>query len=326
MFIDETEITVAAGDGGNGCFSHLREKYKPKGRPSGGNGGRGGHILVEGSSHLHTLQDMSYRKTYRAERGDHGKGSDKYGKEGEDCVIHLPLGTMIFDADTGGLLLDCLEHGARSIIAKGGRGGRGNAALATSRNRNPQWAEEGKPGERKRLRLVLKVLADIGLVGRPNAGKSTFLSAISRARPKIAEYPFTTTRPHLGIVRVPGAHESFVVADIPGLIEGSHEGKGLGTRFLRHIERTRILAIMVEPSGENPEAVARSLVGELSHYSEALAHKPAMFILTKSDLLGPALHDTAPPSWVRMSAVTGEGVDRAVREMKKILDENRAEE
>jgi GTP-binding protein len=323
MFIDETTIRVKAGDGGNGCYAHDRQKYHPKGRPSGGSGGRGGHVFVEGSPQLHTLQDIAYHRSYRAERGQHGKGSYKTGANGKDLVLQAPLGTIITDMDSGEILFDCVEKDRRHLIARGGRGGKGNADLANPRNPNPERAEYGKPGVQRRLKFELKTLADVGLVGRPNAGKSTFLARISRAHPKVADYPFTTTQPNLGIVK-PSDYESFVVADIPGLIEGSHEGKGLGIRFLRHIERTRVLAVMVDSNEENPLAAADTLIDELSRYSELLAAKPKCFILTKTDVLPPE-REPAPDGWLRMSAVTGEGVQEALAALRQLLRDSEAD-
>jgi GTP-binding protein len=319
MFIDEAIIAIKAGDGGNGCFAYSRDSHKPKGPPAGGNGGRGGHIYVEGNYHLHTLQDVAYHKTYKASRGTHGKGSNQYGRNGEDTVIPIPLGTAVYDEETGRMLLDCLEDGQRVLVARGGRGGRGNAALANRNNPQPQQVEPGKPGEAKRMRLELKVLADIGLVGRPNAGKSTFLSRISHAHPKIADYPFTTTVPHLGIVKTQQGFGSYVVADIPGLIEGSHTGKGLGVRFLRHIERTKMLAILVECLSPDPQADANVLIEELTHYSPLLAEKPKVFILTKADLIDSAPVKKAPHDWMVMSAVTGHGVQEVLRRFEEMI-------
>ncbi len=320
MFIDETVISIKAGDGGNGCYAHDRQKYIPKGRPSGGSGGRGGHVIVEVSAQLHTLQDVAYHRSYRAERGAHGQGSQKTGRNGKDIILPVPVGTIIQDAETDEILLDCVRDGKQHIIARGGRGGRGNFALASSRNPNPERCEAGKPGEGRTLRMVLKVLADVGLVGRPNAGKSTFLSRISRAHPKIADYPFTTTTPNLGIVRI-NDYDSFVVADIPGLIEGSHEGKGLGIRFLKHIERTRVLAIMVESTADDPQTEADQLLHELTQYSPLLAHKPKFFIMTKSDLLSNSDRE-CPDGWYSLSAVSGEGVQKVLRECKKLIDKH----
>ncbi len=319
MFIDEAVIKIKAGDGGNGCYSHHRMKYKPRGKPDGGNGGRGGNIIIEASQHVHTLQDVSYHHLYKAERGQHGKGSDKYGKHGSDIIIPVPAGTLLLDDATQQLLFDFVSVGDRFVAALGGRGGRGNAALITRNNPNPQHAEYGKPGEEKTLRLNLKVLADVGLVGRPNAGKSTFLSAVSKAHPKIADYPFTTTQPNLGIVKLHDQYESFVVADIPGLIEGSHEGKGLGIRFLKHIERTRVLAIMVESLAEDPEAEATLLINELKQYSPILAAKPKCFILTKSDLFL-AEEQQLPTGWFSISSVQKEGLKETLSQLKNLLD------
>jgi len=319
MFIDETVIQVKAGNGGNGCYAHERQKYKPKGRPSGGDGGRGGHIFVVGSQNIHTLQDTAYHRHYRAVRGTHGKGSNKTGKNGEDIYLPIPLGTIVYDDETGEIIIDCLKENKPALIARGGRGGRGNATLSTPRNPNPEYVEPGKPGEEKRVRMELKVLADIGLVGRPNAGKSTFLSKISNAHPKIAEYPFTTTKPHLGIVRLLNEYSSFVVADIPGIIEDCHKGRGLGIRFLRHIERTKILAILVDAVSENPQKDADVLLNELAQYSEALVQKPKCFILTKIDALPKETIHNVPSDWLKMSSVTGEGVQTVVQHFKRLL-------
>jgi GTPase len=321
MFIDETIIEVKAGDGGNGCFAHQREKFKPRGSPSGGNGGNGGSIYIVGSAQMHTLRDADYRKKYIASRGAHGQGSNKYGKNGEDALFTVPLGTVVYDATTGDLLFDCLKEGERALVAQGGRGGRGNASLVSRKNPNPDHATPGKPGEVKKLRLVLKTLADVGLVGRPNAGKSTYLSKISKAQPKIADYPFTTKEPYLGIVRIPGGYESFVVADIPGLIEGSHKGKGLGIRFLKHIERTKILAVLVPSLSEDPEAEAKMLMHELAQYSPALADKPKCFFLSKSDLLPQDESDKIPKGWYGISSITGAGIPASLLLLKKMLDE-----
>ena len=321
MFIDETTIEIKAGDGGNGCHSYEKAKYKPKGRPDGGNGGRGGSIFLAGSEQVHTLQDVAYRRRYTAERGAHGKGKNQAGKSGEDVVIPVPLGTIVYDDVSGEIILDCLSGGKQELIAKGGRGGRGNASLVSRYNPNPQFCEPGHPGEEKQLRLVLKVLADVGLVGRPNAGKSTFLSRISHARPKIADYPFTTKEPHLGIVKNQSGPfgSSYVVADIPGLIEDCHKGKGMGIQFLRHIERTSVLAIMVEATSEDPIGDANILLNELSHYSEHLAAKPKCFIMTKTDLSGGDDTIKIPDGWIGMSAVTGDGVDAVLREIETVL-------
>ncbi len=319
MFIDETVIEVQAGDGGNGCCAYERTRSRPKGRATGGSGGRGGHIVIRGSSQLHTLQDCSYRRHYRAERGAHGKGSNWTGRSAEDVTIDVPLGTMVYDTATETLLHDCVHDGRTFVVARGGWGGRGNADLVSRKNPSPQGAEHGQAGQCLKLRLTLKVLADVGLVGRPNAGKSTLLSRISRARPAIADYPFTTTEPHLGIVAFAESFDSMVVADIPGLIEDSHKGKGLGIRFLRHIERTRVLAVMVESTSQDPRGDADVLVSELRAYSEVLAAKPICFVLSKTDLL--AEGHTAPPGWVALSSVTGQGLDELLSTLRSMLRE-----
>lgn len=324
MFIDQTFIIVNAGNGGNGCFAYLREKYRPRGGPSGGNGGRGGHIYFMGSHHLHTLQDAAYHKKLAAARGQHGMGSNKFGKDAKDITIPLPLGTVVYDAESGELLLDCIAEGEKVIIARGGRGGRGNASLVSRKNPLPPRAEEGFPGEVKRLRLELKMLADVGLVGRPNAGKSTLLSCISKAKPKVAAYPFTTMQPYLGYVSIPGTYESFVVADIPGIIEDSHKGKGLGIRFLRHIERTKVLAIMVDALAENPLAEAKLLVKELRAYSPELAKKPKIYILTKNDIIDPDVKTVLPRGWISISAVTGNNMSELVMRFWKTVVSERA--
>ncbi len=326
MFIDETTVELHAGDGGNGCFAYERQKYKPKGRPDGGDGGRGGNVYICGSSQVHTLYDVAFKRRYVAERGGHGKGKNQTGRNGRDITITVPLGTIVYDAETGMVLADCLTEGKKELIARGGRGGRGNASLSTPRNPNPDRCEAGKPGERKTVRLELKLLADVGLVGRPNAGKSTFLSRISNARPKIADYPFTTKEPHLGIVRMKEGYDSFVVADIPGIIEDCHTGKGLGIRFLRHIERTGTLAVLIEAPSPDPLKEAEMLLNELGHYSRALLEKPRIFILTKKDIIeNPAKFHT-PDGWYLMSAVTGEGVEEVLIRLNEMVKKSRAQE
>ena len=271
----------------------------PRGGPSGGDGGKGGDIVLEADAQLSTLLDFSYRRHYKAKRGMHGEGQDKTGKSGEDLVLRVPPGTVAVDADTGDFLCELLNAGDRVIIAKGGRGGRGNAKFATPTNQAPRRWEPGEEGEELRLQLELKLIADVGLVGEPNAGKSTFLASVTAAEPKIADYPFTTLTPNLGVVKLSG-FRTFVIADIPGIIEGAHEGKGLGHQFLRHIERTRTLALFVPLDAEDPQAEYESLCAELEAYSADLAATPHCVVLTKSDLLPPdeALPEiSAPRAW-----------------------------
>ncbi|MDD5676138.1 MAG: GTPase ObgE, partial [Chitinivibrionales bacterium] len=283
-------------------------------------GGRGGHIYIEGSHHLHTLQDTAHTFHYKAPHGMNGKGSHKAGKMAEDIVIRVPLGTVISDAVTGEIILDCLEEGQRVIVARGGRGGRGNAALVSKKDPLPDHAEIGQRGQKRKLRLVLKVLADVGLVGRPNAGKSTLLSTVSHARPKIAGYPFTTKQPFLGIVKINDSYDSFVMADIPGLIENSHLGRGLGIQFLKHIERTRVLAILVEATVADPAADADVLLQELAAYSPLLAEKPKIFIFTKIDMFPIGERPVIPAGWLACSAHTGEGIKEVIHALKAALD------
>ena len=284
MFIDYAKIWVKAGDGGSGCVAFRREKYIPKGGPSGGDGGHGGDVIVVADRSIHTLLDFKYKTRYVAQRGQHGQGDNKTGKSGANAVIRLPVGTVVRDADTGEVLADLTEHGQSAVIALGGRGGRGNARFATPTNRAPRTWETGGEGEERNIELELKLLADVGLVGLPNAGKSTLLSRISAAKPKIADYPFTTLAPNLGIVRV-GEYKSFVAADIPGLIEGAHQGKGLGIQFLRHIERTRVLALLIDATSEHPEEDFHVLLQELKKYSPELERKPRIVVFTKADLV-----------------------------------------
>ncbi len=319
MFIDETTIDVTAGKGGNGCFSYQREKFIPKGRPSGGNGGRGANIIFVASSQVQTLQDVGYRRKYVADSGTAGGSSNMYGHKGKDLVLRVPLGTIVKNLDTDEIIHDFTDEGEEVIIAEGGRGGRGNAALVNRNNPNPETCEVGKDGDDITLRLVLKVMADVGLVGHPNAGKSTLLSSISRAHPKIADYPFTTMEPNLGIVKMDNQLDSFVMADIPGIIEGAHEGKGLGIRFLKHIERTRILAIMVAADSEDPVKEAEELLKELRLYSEHLASKPKMFIMTKTDIV-PEDELEVPKGWQAISAVTHNGTHDLIYKLKDLID------
>ena len=285
MFIDEVIITVKAGDGGNGCLAFRREKFVPRGGPSGGDGGQGGDVILEASDHYNTLLHFRFNPEHNAERGRHGEGSKRTGRDGGSITLPVPVGTILYDADTGEQLFDFTAAGQQFTVAHGGRGGRGNARFATSTHQAPTEHEEGKPGEFLRLRLELKLLADVALVGFPNAGKSTLISRLSAARPKIADYPFTTLEPNLGVVQA-GDH-TFVLADIPGLIEGAHEGHGLGTQFLRHIERTRLLVHLVDVSdfsGRNPAHDFDVILDELNQFNKEVAAKPMIVVASKIDV------------------------------------------
>jgi len=287
-FVDEAFIDVAAGDGGNGCVSFRHEKYKEFGGPNGGDGGRGGHVFAVADPNLNTLVDFRFSRRHEAKRGQHGMGSDMFGVAADDITLKMPVGTIITDAETGELLYELLTPGEIITIAKGGDGGFGNMRFKSAINRAPRQKTPGWPGEKKNLKLELKVLADVGLLGMPNAGKSTFISAVSNARPRIADYPFTTLHPNLGVVRV-GPEQSFVVADLPGLIEGASEGAGLGHLFLRHLQRTRLLLHIVDlapfDEGVDPVAQAKAIVGELKKYDPALVVKPRWLVLNKLDMV-----------------------------------------
>jgi GTPase len=287
-FVDEAFIDIAAGDGGNGCVSFRHEKYKEFGGPNGGDGGRGGHVFAVADPNLNTLVDFRFSRRHEAKRGQHGMGSDMFGAAGDDITLKMPVGTIVTDAETGDVLYELLTPGEVITIAKGGDGGFGNMRFKSAINRAPRQKTPGWPGEKKSLKLELKVLADVGLLGMPNAGKSTLISAVSNARPKIADYPFTTLHPNLGVVRV-GPEQSFVVADIPGLIEGASEGAGLGHLFLRHLQRTRLLLHVVDiapfDEGVDPVAQAKAIVAELKKYDEALYRKPRWLVLNKLDMV-----------------------------------------
>jgi GTPase len=291
MFIDRVTVRVEAGTGGSGATSFRREKFVPMGGPDGGDGGRGGNVLVRGDANLATLLDYTYRDHWVAERGEHGMGANKTGRSGADVVLPVPPGTVIRDATTGERLGEILESGEELVVAAGGRGGKGNAFFATATNQAPRQWQPGEEGQQRTLELELKLIADVGLVGAPNAGKSTLLSVISAARPKIADYPFTTLSPNLGVVQLTD-HRTFVVADIPGIIEGAHAGKGLGFQFLRHIERTRILAFLIPIDAMDWQAEYDQLRAEVGQYSAELAAKPHCVVFTKLDLLG---EDYTPP-------------------------------
>jgi len=328
MFIDEVRIRVKAGDGGNGCLAFRREKYVPRGGPSGGDGGRGGDVVLVASVHESTLLRYRFNPEHTAQRGRHGEGSNRTGREGHSIDLPVPVGTMVYDADSGELIHDFALAGERFVIAKGGRGGRGNQHFATPTHQAPTEHEPGRPGEEKHLRMELKLLADVGLVGFPNAGKSTLISRISAARPKIADYPFTTLEPNLGVVSVDDF--AFVVADIPGLIEGAHLGHGLGIQFLRHIERTRLLVHLVdvsEMSGRDPVEDFHVVVKELGSFSKGLATKPMFVVASKIDAaqdpervkaLGAAAHELGLPFY-EISSVTGDGVTSLKYKMAEFL-------
>ncbi len=322
MFVDEAKIRVKAGDGGNGCVAFRREKFVPRGGPSGGDGGRGGDVIMESSERHNTLVHFRFNPEYKAERGRHGEGSNRTGREGDDVILKVPVGTIVYDELTGELVHDFSHPDDRVVIARGGRGGRGNSQFATSTHQAPREHEDGYPGEERALRLELKLLADVGLVGYPNAGKSTLISRISAARPKIADYPFTTLQPNLGVVVVGDMPDerSFVVADIPGLIEGASEGAGLGTQFLRHVERTRFLAHLVDVSDSSgrPDPVRdyEVITKELASFGTGLDSKPTIVVATKIDVVNPEKLAKLKRYCKRkkldlyaISAVTGEGVN-----------------
>jgi GTP-binding protein len=330
VLIDLARIHVIAGKGGDGCVSFRREKYVPKGGPDGGDGGHGGSVSLAVDPHVRTLLDCREAPRYRADSGRAGSGNNRTGKDGEDIVIKVPPGTVVKDAESGEVLADLIEAGASWVAARGGRGGRGNARFATPTHQAPRRADPGEPGEERRLELELKLIADVGLVGLPNAGKSTLLSRISRARPRIADYPFTTLEPILGIV-VRDAERQFVVADLPGLIEGAHAGKGLGLEFLRHVERTRVLVFLLDVTRPAPADDLRMLENELARHSEALAGKPRLVVLTKADLLPASEHAAAParaglPDALLVSAHSGVGMDRWMEATWRLLEASRATE
>jgi GTP-binding protein len=318
MLVDEVRITVKAGDGGNGCLAFRREKFVPRGGPSGGNGGHGGNIIMTATIHRNTLLHFRFNPEYTAERGWHGEGSNRTGHDGADMLVQVPVGTVAYDEEAGETLFDFTEDGQTWVAANGGRGGRGNAMFATSTHQAPTEHEDGKPGEFRKIQLKLKLLADVGLVGYPNAGKSTLISRISAAKPKIADYPFTTLEPNLGVVQMPD-HRSFIVADIPGIIEGAHEGRGLGIQFLRHIERTKVLVHLVDMSetGRDPIHDFETLMTELASFDEDLARRPMLVAASKMDVsqsqenldaLRALVKDRRMP-FFEISSATGQGIE-----------------
>lgn len=327
-FIDEATIKIFAGDGGNGIASFRREKYEPMGGPNGGDGGKGGSIFVEADENINTLIDFRFVKNYRAKRGENGRSSECYGAKGEDLILRVPVGTVITERQSGLIIADFEVHGDRKLIAQGGKGGLGNVHFKSSTNRAPRQCTQGEPGEEFELYLELKVLADVGLLGMPNAGKSSFIRSISAAKPKVADYPFTTLQPNLGVVRV-DSEKSFVVADIPGLIEGAADGHGLGHQFLRHLDRTKLLLHIIDiapfDDAIDPADEANAIVNELKKYSESLFHKPRWLILNKIDLTerADAIQDQliSKMKWTdkvfRISAINGNGCKELTYEIMK---------
>jgi GTP-binding protein len=324
VFIDHVVVEVRAGDGGDGCVAFRREKYVPRGGPSGGDGGKGGDVVVEASSNISTLIDLHYKRHYNAQRGEHGQGKSKRGSDGEDCVIPVPPGTEIKDIRTGEALGEVLHAGDRVVVARGGKPGFGNEHYKSPRDRAPRKFSYGGDGEQRQLELTLKLVADVGLVGAPNAGKSTLISVVSAAHPKIADYPFTTKTPVLGIVKTDD-FESFVMVDIPGLIEGAHKGKGMGKEFLRHVERCRVILYLVDVTSPDPATDYHMLKNELLHYDPVLLERPSILVLTKCDLVENgiagvdgallAIHDTTAP----ISAVNKMGLNKLLEYVVETL-------
>jgi GTP-binding protein len=327
-FVDEARVQVAAGDGGNGCMSFLREKYKPKGKPDGGNGGRGGSVIMRVDRNTATLGDLARNPHQRAERGGNGSGNDKNGADGDDRVVLVPDGTVVRDAETGEVVADLVGAGAEAVVARGGRGGRGNGALATARRRAPGFSERGESGEERRLELELKTLADVGLVGFPNAGKSSLIARLSAARPKIADYPFTTLTPNLGVADAAGAR--FVIADVPGLIEGASEGRGLGLAFLRHLERCRVLCFVIDVSApEDAAAALDALRAELRAHDLSFDERIGVVAANKIDAGDPAPARAAAAAngfaFVAVSALRGDGVEELADELSRAVVRARTE-
>jgi len=328
LFIDRARIHVIAGGGGNGCLAFRREKFVPRGGPSGGDGGRGGDVYIECSDRVNTLLHFQYKRVFKAQRGRHGEGDNRSGKDGADVVIPVPPGTQVFREPGAGILHDFSKPGERVRVARGGRGGRGNARFATSTNQAPRRTEPGEAGEELELSLSLKLIADVGLVGFPNVGKSTLISRISSAKPKIADYPFTTLVPHLGVVRV-DEYRSFVVADIPGLVEGAHDGRGLGDRFLKHVERTRVLVHMIDASAEERDPLGdyKAIVRELELFNRDLASRRQLVVASKMDVAADprrfsrlkALCTRRRIPFLAVSAVTGQGIPELIGTLDSML-------
>ncbi len=326
MFIDQAKIFVIAGNGGSGVVSFRREKFVPKGGPDGGDGGKGGNVIIQTDPNLHTLLDFRYRRRFKAQSGKHGQGANKTGRSGQNLIIRVPKGTLVKKNDTEQVLTDLVDDNQQVIIARGGRGGRGNARFATSTNQTPRNAEPGEEGESRQILLELKLIADVGLVGLPNAGKSTLLSRLTAAQPKIADYPFTTLSPNLGIVRYK-EHLSFVMADIPGLIEGAHDGKGLGLEFLRHIERTKVLAFLIEYTSLDFVQDYQVLRNELNRYNPELLKRPSVIVLTKIDLATDEetnvierVNQLEIPV-LKISALTGTGLDELKNRLWELIQD-----
>jgi len=329
-FLDEAKVYIASGAGGNGCVSFRREKFIEFGGPNGGNGGRGGDVVVEAVTGLNTLIDYRYQQHFKAVRGGNGMGQDRAGANGADALLKVPVGTQVFDEDGETLLADMTEIGQRAVLARGGNGGFGNAHFKSSTNRAPRHANPGQPGEERTIRLRLKLIADAGIIGLPNAGKSTLLAAVSAAKPKIADYPFTTLHPQLGVARID--EREFVLADIPGLIEGAHEGAGIGDRFLGHTERCRVLLHLVDGTGEHAGNAYKTVRGELAAYGHGLAEKPEMVALSKADALDPEslkrqkerLRRAAKRTPLVLSAASGQGVVEALRALIRVINERQS--
>ena len=329
-FIDEAKFFVKGGDGGNGCVSFRREKFVPKGGPDGGDGGAGGNVIIEAAKQISSLIDFRYRSHFLAERGAHGMGKNKHGRNGADLVILVPLGSQVKDNETDEVIADLVTDGQNIVVAEGGKGGRGNTHFASSTNRTPRFAGRGKPGEERWLRIELKILADVGLIGLPNAGKSTLLSKLSAARPKIASYPFTTLEPHLGVMKFEH-HPPHIIADIPGLIEGAHAGAGLGHKFLKHIERTKVLLHVIDASKSIEDIIAdkKTIEEEIGKFNETLLKRRKVFVLNKIDLLDnekqlkkrKSLFAEKGISVLAISALTGSGIEALQRYMAEILEE-----